>query len=178
MHPESLTFTWLLMFANQEDTSCILSCKPPQNAGVQWLGLSTFPGSPSLYILYQRVNVWNKSRPITVWTNSKVQTRKMWTQRGLICLPIKPTRTNLRYLSTQRRTTLFYPDKTARGLRHTQRPLWHRYKVSMLLLTKRSVWHHLATPCGDEMVELFAIIAIHSFIHFEIDRFSGFLIIN
>lgn len=72
------------------------------------------------------VNVWNKSWPITAWTDSTVQTREMWAQRGLICLPINPTRTNLQYLSTQRPTKLFYPNKTARGLRRTVYPLLTR----------------------------------------------------
>lgn len=44
-------------------------------------------------------------------------------QTGFICLPITSTRTNLHYLGTQRPTTLFYPNKTASGLRRTEDPL-------------------------------------------------------
>lgn len=137
------------------------SCKPPENAWVQRPGLSQSSGSPSLHILYHLVNP-DQSPAEPTW--------KMWAQHGLICLPINPTRTNLQCLSTQRPTTLLYPNKTARGLRRTEDSLWHRYKESMFLLTKRSVWHHLAAV---QLVAVIAsaIIAIYLSIHFEIQGF-------
>lgn len=82
-------------------------------------------------------------------------------QAGFICLPINSTRTNLQYLSTQRPTTLFDPNKTASGLERTEDLLRHRYNESMQPLTKKSVCPRGPGERAPPLVAV-AIAIIHS----------------